>query len=100
MADRFDDLVSAAKKRERKNSDHREQDYIRDLRPAKWGCEPKLHGSNFALPMSALGQKRTSEHVQSMSALPPTAFFVTQEDAQASTTLKSLKISSHVSSLW
>jgi hypothetical protein len=56
MAYRFDDLVSAAKKRERKNSDHREQDYIRDLRPAKWGCEPKLHGSNFALPMSALGQ--------------------------------------------
>src|SRR5215469_2209168 len=29
--------------------------------------------SNFGHPMSALGQKRTSEHVQSMSALPPTA---------------------------
>jgi hypothetical protein len=32
-----------------------------------------LHGSNPEPLMSALGQKRTSEHVQSMSALPPKA---------------------------
>jgi hypothetical protein len=39
-------------------------DYIRDLRPAKWGSKPL---------MSALGQKQTSEHIQSMSALRPKA---------------------------
>ena len=48
-------------------------DYIRDLRPAKWGSGIKLHSSNPDPLMSALGQKRTSEHVQSMSALPPKA---------------------------
>jgi hypothetical protein len=32
-----------------------------------------LHGSNPDAPMSALGQKRTSEHVRVMSALPPKA---------------------------
>jgi hypothetical protein len=29
-------------------------DYIRDLRPAKWGSGSGLHGSNPDLPMSAL----------------------------------------------
>jgi hypothetical protein len=48
-------------------------DYIRDLRAAKWGSAATLHGSNFALPMSALGQKQTSEDVKAMSALPPKA---------------------------
>ena len=48
-------------------------DYIRDLPPAKWGSEAWLHGSKLELRMSALGHKRTSEHVQSMSALPPKA---------------------------
>jgi hypothetical protein len=33
----------------------------------------RLQSSNREARMSALGQKRTSEHVQSMSALPPKA---------------------------
>jgi len=33
----------------------------------------KPHSSNLELPMSALGQKRTLEHVRVMSALPPKA---------------------------
>jgi hypothetical protein len=33
----------------------------------------KLHGSNFDLRMSALGQKQTSRLVGAMSALPPKA---------------------------
>src|SRR5262249_51414573 len=37
------------------------------------GSGISLHGGNPGPPMSALGQKRTSEHVQSMSALPPKA---------------------------
>jgi len=32
-----------------------------------------LHGSNPEPPMSALGQKQTSRHLQPMSALPPKA---------------------------
>src|SRR6516225_4943382 len=37
-------------------------DYTRDLRPAKWGSESSLHGSNHEPLMSALGQKQTSQH--------------------------------------
>ena len=33
-------------------------DYIRDLRPAKWGSGVRLQGNNFKPLMSALGQKR------------------------------------------
>src|SRR5215469_12765404 len=47
--------------------------YSRDLRQAKWGSGSSLHGSNLEPLMSALGQKRTSEHFRSMSALPPKA---------------------------
>src|SRR6516164_3659884 len=36
----------------------------------------KLRGNNLKLPMSALGRKRTSEHVRVMSALPPKADIV------------------------
>jgi hypothetical protein len=31
-------------------------DYSKDLRPAKWGSEVSLHGSNLGPLMSALGQ--------------------------------------------
>jgi len=48
-------------------------DYIRDLRPAKWGSGVGLHSSNPKPPMSALGQKRTFSEVCAMSALPPKA---------------------------
>ena len=48
-------------------------DYIRDLRQAKWGLGVNLRGNNPQDRMSALGHKRTSEHLQSMSALPPKA---------------------------
>ena len=48
-------------------------DYIRDLRLAKWGLGVSLHGTNPEPLMSALGQKRTSEQVRAMSALPPKA---------------------------
>jgi hypothetical protein len=48
-------------------------DYIRDLRLAKWGSGVSLHGSNPGPLMSALGQKRTFEQVRAMSALPPKA---------------------------
>jgi hypothetical protein len=44
-------------------------DYIRDLRPAKWGSTCK----NPEPPMSALGQKQTLDYRQSMFALPPKA---------------------------
>ena len=37
-----------------------------------------LHGSNPKSLMSALGQKRTLEHVRVMSALPPKADIGTQ----------------------
>ena len=47
-------------------------DYIRDLRPAKWGSGALRSGNPKPL-MSALSQKQTSEHIQSMSALPPKA---------------------------
>jgi hypothetical protein len=53
-------------------------DYIRDLRRAKWGAATNLRRKNLELPMSALGQKQTSERVQSMSALPPKADIGTQ----------------------
>src|SRR5262249_36573683 len=33
------------------------------------GLEVKLYGNNLEPPMSALGQKRTLEHIQSMSVL-------------------------------
>jgi len=39
----------------------------------EWGSGVSLHGSNLKPPMSDLGQKRTSAHVRSMSALPPKA---------------------------
>jgi len=51
-------------------------DYIRNLRPAKWGSVVSLHGGNPEPLMSALGQKRTSPHVRAMSALPPKADIV------------------------
>src|SRR6516164_5175271 len=53
--------------------------YSRVLRQAKWGSGVSLHSSNSERFMSALGQKRTSEHVQSMSALPPKADIETQQ---------------------
>jgi uncharacterized protein (DUF2384 family) len=37
-------------------------DYSRVLRLAEWGSGVSLHGSNPELPMSALGQQRTSRH--------------------------------------
>ena len=46
-------------------------DYSRDWRPTKWASGISLHGGNPEPLMSALGQKRRSEHVQSMSTLPP-----------------------------
>src|SRR6516225_6809305 len=45
--------------------------YSRDLRLAKWGSEVRLHRSIPEPLMSALGQKRTSQCVCAMSALPP-----------------------------
>jgi hypothetical protein len=48
-------------------------DYIRDLRPAKWGSGISLRGSNRKPPMSALGQKRTLRWSTAMSAIPPKA---------------------------
>jgi hypothetical protein len=48
-------------------------DYSRDLRPTKWGAGTSLHSSNPDPLMSALGQKRTSQGVRPMSALPPKA---------------------------
>jgi hypothetical protein len=48
-------------------------DYIRDLRPAKWGPTVILRGNNYRDRMSALGQKRTLKHLNPMSALPPKA---------------------------
>jgi hypothetical protein len=48
-------------------------DYIRDLRPAKWGTGNSSQGSNSEPPMSALGQKQTSDCRLLMSALPPKA---------------------------
>ena len=36
-------------------------------------------------PMSALGQKQTSEHVQSMSALPPKADIEERDECHSST---------------
>ena len=48
-------------------------DYIRDLRRAKWGAATNPRRKNLELPMSALGQNRTSKRVEGMSALPPKA---------------------------
>ena len=48
-------------------------DYIRDLQRAKWGAATNLRRKNLELPMSALGQNRTSKRVEGMSALPPKA---------------------------
>ena len=48
-------------------------DYIRDLRRAKWGAATNLRRKNLELPMSTLGQKRTSRPIRSMSAIPPKA---------------------------
>jgi hypothetical protein len=42
------------------------------------GFQVKLHGSNPERLMSALGQKRTSDCVRAMSALPPKADIETQ----------------------
>src|SRR6516165_9773164 len=52
--------------------------YSRDLRPTKWGSGVSLHSSNLKSPMSALGQKQTSQCVCAMSALPPKADIGTQ----------------------
>ena len=48
-------------------------DYTRDLRPAKWGSEVRLRGSNPDPLMSALGHKQTFALQKGMSALPPKA---------------------------
>jgi hypothetical protein len=53
-------------------------DYIRDLRPAKWGSGVSLHSSNPEPLMSALGQKQTLRRLLLMSALPPKADIGTQ----------------------
>ena len=53
-------------------------DYIRDLRPAKWGSGVSLHSSNPGPLMSALGHKRTFRDADAMSALPPKADIGTQ----------------------
>src|SRR5262249_19288180 len=53
-------------------------DYIRDLRPAKWGSMINLRCKHLGSPMSALGQKQTSRHLQPMSALHPKADIGTQ----------------------
>ena len=37
------------------------------------GFQRQRHSDKFELPMSALGQKQTSRHFQSMSALSPKA---------------------------
>jgi hypothetical protein len=52
---------------------HEEYDYIRDLRPAKWGSGASLHGSNPERLMSALGQKPPRRLTATVSALPPKA---------------------------
>jgi hypothetical protein len=44
-----------------------------ELRPAKWGSTVVLRSSNSQRPMSALGQKRTLDMFQCMSALTPKA---------------------------
>src|SRR5215472_7860144 len=44
------------------------------------GLTARLEGLSWRRRMSALGQKRTSGHVQSMSALPPKADIGTQQD--------------------
>ena len=46
-------------------------DYSKNLRPAEWGSQIKLHGNNLVPSMSALGQKRTLGDLRLMSALPP-----------------------------
>src|SRR5215469_14587901 len=53
-------------------------DYSRDLRPAEWGSGVSLHGSKPKPLMSAFGQKRTSQYVRAMSALPSIADIGTQ----------------------
>src|SRR5262249_4207482 len=53
-------------------------DYSRGLGLAKWGSGVSLHGSSPEPLMSALGQKQTSGHLRSMSALPPKADIGTQ----------------------
>jgi hypothetical protein len=52
--------------------------YIRDLRQAKWGTTINLRCKNLEMLMSALGQKQTLRHLQSMSALPSKADIGTQ----------------------
>jgi hypothetical protein len=49
------------------------------LAAGEMGFRVTLHGSNPEPLMSALGQKRTSELVQSMSALPPIADVVERD---------------------
>jgi hypothetical protein len=39
------------------------RDYIRDLPSAKWGSGVSLRSSNLEPPMSALGQKQTSQGI-------------------------------------
>src|SRR6516164_10471994 len=58
------------------------RDYSRDLPPAEWGSRISLHGSNPKTVMSALGQKRTLEHVRVMSALPPKADIETRSRSE------------------
>jgi hypothetical protein len=52
---------------------HEEYDYIRDLRPAKWGSGVSLHGSNIESLMSALGLMLPRSLGAVVSALPPKA---------------------------
>src|SRR5262249_18387525 len=52
-------------------------DYIRDLRPVKWGSSVSLHGSNREMLMCGLGHWRTFSEVFAMSALPPKADIAT-----------------------
>jgi hypothetical protein len=42
------------------------------------GSVGRVRGSNFEMPMSALGQKQTLQSVRPMSALPPKADIGTQ----------------------
>jgi hypothetical protein len=61
------------KSRRRIASPPRLRNNSRDLGSAEWDKETRLQRNNFLPLMSALGQKRTLEHVRAMSALPPKA---------------------------
>src|SRR6516225_4659996 len=52
--------------------------YTKVLRQVEWGSAGNLRCTSRQPPMSALGQKQTSRHLQPMSALPPIADIGTQ----------------------